>query len=98
DDDGDDEVDGHSESGESDRGDVRLPGDSSDEDEDVDFAESDSDMGEPDSEDELPSSLRWKENLSERASALYSGSRRIDLNRLIYGDEPIENVVRQWRE
>jgi ribosome biogenesis protein BMS1 len=98
DDDGDDEVDGHSESGESDRGVVRLPGDSSDEDEDVAFAESDSDMGEPDSEDELPSSLRWKENLSERASALYSGSRRIDLNRLIYGDEPIENVVRQWRE
>jgi ribosome biogenesis protein BMS1 len=53
-------------------------------------------MGEPDSGDELPSSLRWKENLSEKASALYSGTRRIDLNRLIYSDEPVENVVRMW--
>src|SRR5579859_465733 len=46
----------------------KLPGNSSDEDEDLPFAESDSDMGEPDSDEELPSSLRWKENLSGKAS------------------------------
>ena len=54
-------------------------------------------MGESDSDDDIPSSMRWKENLSEKASALYSGSRHLDLNRLIYGDESIENVVRIWR-
>ena len=55
-------------------------------------------MGEPDSDDDIPSSMRWKENLSEKASTLYSGSRHLDLNRLIYGDESIENVARIWRQ
>jgi len=76
----------------------QLGGDSSDEDEELAYADSDSDMGEPDSDDDLPGSLRWKENLAEKASALYSGSRHIDLNRLIYSDEPVENVVRMWRQ
>jgi ribosome biogenesis protein BMS1 len=77
----------------------RLPDNSSDEEEgDLAFADSDSDMGEPDSEEDLHSSLKWKENLSEKASALYSGSRRVDLNRLIYSDEPIDNVIRIWRQ
>jgi len=70
----------------------------SDQDEELAFAESDSDMGEPDSDEDIPSDLRWKENLSDKASALYSGSRRLDLNRLIYSDEPVENIVRMWRE
>ena len=77
---------------------VQIQGESSDEEEDLAFADSDSDMGEPDSDDDIPSSMRWKENLSEKASALYSGSRHLDLNRLIYGDESIENVVRIWRK
>jgi len=104
----DDDEDGEAISGEEDDSDretrgldnarSKLPGNSSDEEEELPFADSDSDMGEPDSEDELPSSLRWKENLSEKASALYSGTRRIDLNRLLYSDEPAENVVRMWRE
>ena len=93
----DQSSDGEALSGEDDE--LRLAGNSSDEGEDLPFAESDSDMGEPDSDDDMPSSaLKWKENLSEKASALYSGSRRIDLNRLIYSDEPVENVVRIWRE
>jgi len=71
---------------------------SSDEDGELAYADSDSDMGEPDSDEDLPSSMRWKENLAEKASALYSGSRHIDLNRLIYSDEPVENVVRIWRQ
>jgi ribosome biogenesis protein BMS1 len=79
--------------------DNKLQDVSSDEGEDIAFADSDSDMGEPDSDEDMPSSaLKWKENLSEKASALYSGSRKIDLNRLIYSDEPVENVVRIWRE
>jgi ribosome biogenesis protein BMS1 len=97
--DGDDDFDDVPDDDDSDAEDARLPGDSSeDEEEDLAFAESDSDMGEPDSDQDLPSSLRWKENLSEKASALYSGTRRIDLNRLIYGDSSIENIVRTWRE
>jgi len=104
----DDEEDGEAISGEEEDSDretrgldnarSKLPGNSSDEEEELPFADSDSDMGEPDSDEELPSSLRWKENLSEKASALYSGTRRIDLNRLLYSDEPAENVVRMWRE
>ena len=77
----------------------RVQDDSSSEEEEMPFADSDSDMGEPDSDEEPPTSaLKWKENLSEKASALYSGSRRIDLNRLIYSEELVENVVRVWRE
>ena len=79
----------------------RLAGDSSDEEGDLAFAESDSDMGEPDSdedEDDVDASMRWKENLSEKASMAYEGSRKIDLTRLIYGPDPIEMVVRKWQE
>jgi ribosome biogenesis protein BMS1 len=78
----------------------QLSGGSSDdeEEEDLAFADSDSDLDEPGSDEDLPSSLRWKENLSEKASELHSQSRRIDLNRLIYGESPIENIVRTWRE
>ena len=94
----DSEEDEYEDPGDEGDGNNQLPGNSSDEDEDVEFADSDSDMGESDSEDDIPSSMRWKENLSEKASALYSGSRHIDLNRLIYGDESVENVVRIWRE
>ena len=94
DDDDDEDVD----AGVSDNEKDQLGGDSSDEDEELAYADSDSDMGEPDSDDDLPSSLRWKENLAEKASALYSGSRQIDLNRLIYSDEPLENVVQMWRQ
>ena len=75
----------------------RLRGHSPSEDEELAYADSDSDMGQPDSEDDLRGSLRWKKNLPEKASAWYSRSRHIDLNRLIYCDEPVENVVRTWR-
>jgi ribosome biogenesis protein BMS1 len=94
----DDEDDEDMDAGVSDNEKDQMGGDSSDEDEELAYADSDSDMGEPDSDDDLPSSLRWKENLAEKASALYSGSRHIDLNRLIYSDEPVENVVRMWRQ
>jgi ribosome biogenesis protein BMS1 len=76
---------------------VQLREDSSDE-EDLAFADSDSDMGDPDSDNDIPSSMHWKEKLSEKASSMYFGSRHIDLNRLIYSDEPTENVVRIWRQ
>jgi len=98
DEDENDEDDEDMDAGASDNEKDQLGGDSSDEDEELAYADSDSDMGEPDSDDDLPSSLRWKENLAEKASALYSGSRHIDLNRLIYSDEPVENVVRMWRQ
>src|SRR5271170_4950631 len=94
-----DEDDEEMDAGASDNEKDQLGGDSSDEDEELAYADSDSDMGEPNSDDDdLPSSLRWKENLAEKASALYSGSRHIDLNRLIYSDELVENVVRMWRQ
>src|SRR5271170_6172556 len=94
----DDDDDEDMDAGVSDNEKDQLGGDSSDEDEELAYADSDSDMGEPDSDDDLTGSLRWKENLAEKASALYSGSRHIDLNRLIYSDEPVENVVRMWRQ
>ena len=97
--DSDDEYDDENDDAEEINGDrVKIQGDSSNEDEDLAFADSDSDLGAPDSDDDISSSTRWKENLSEKASALYSGSRHLDLNRLIYGDESIENVVRIWRQ
>lgn len=97
-DDGDEGDDEMLDSGHSDMEENPLRDESSDEDGELAYADSDSDMGEPDSDEDLPSSMRWKENLAEKASALYSGSRHIDLNRLIYSDEPVDNVVRLWRQ
>ena len=91
---GDDEIDDL----DSNIGETRLPDDSSDEEE-LSFAETDSDMGEFDSaQEDDPTSLRWKENLSEKASAQFSGPRRVDLNRLLYSNELVDNVVRIWKE
>ena len=84
-----------------DRAQNKLAAESSDEEGDLAFADSDSDMGELDSnedEDDLAASMRWKENLSENASMAYQGSRKIDLTRLIYGPDPVETVVRKWQE
>ena len=96
--DGDEEGDEMLDSAHSDMEENPIRDDSSDEDGELAYADSDSDMGEPDSDEDLPSSMRWKENLADKASALYSGSRHIDLNRLIYSHEPVDNVVRLWRQ
>lgn len=95
---GDDVDQSDDETGLYDEDNIDSFGHSSDENEELAFADSDSDMGEPDSDDNLDSSMRWKENLSQKASALYTGSRRLDINRLVYGEESIENIVRVWRE
>lgn len=81
---------------------AKLSADSPDDDEDLAFAESDSDMGEPESENEdgLDASMRWKDNLSEKAALSYqnSSSRKMDLTRLIYSREPVNTILRKWHE
>jgi ribosome biogenesis protein BMS1 len=79
---------------------ARLPVDLSDDDEDLSFAESDSDMGEPDSgnEDGLDASMCWKENLSEKAALSYQNSRKMDVTRLMYGCDPVNTLLRKWQE
>ncbi|KAG0290954.1 Glycoside hydrolase 2 (Mannanase, beta-galactosidase) [Linnemannia gamsii] len=56
--------------------------------EEVAFAESDSDLGGDDDEeeDEEESTLRWKDNLMSKAESVYHSKRRSNLMRLIYGD------------
>jgi ribosome biogenesis protein BMS1 len=101
-DDVDEEIDDGDEEDVDDISRPRLPADSPDDEEDLAFAESDSDMGEPDSENEdgFDASMRWKENLSEKAALSYqdSNSRKMDLTRLIYSPDPVTTVLRQWQE
>ncbi|KAF9185189.1 Glycoside hydrolase 2 (Mannanase, beta-galactosidase) [Haplosporangium sp. Z 767] len=59
--------------------------------EDVAFAESDSDLGdltgeEDEGEDDNDNALRWKENLMAKAETVFHSRRRPNLMRLIYGD------------
>jgi ribosome biogenesis protein BMS1 len=56
--------------------------------EEVAFAESDSDLGgdDDDEEEEDESALRWKDDLMSKAESVYHSKRRPNLMRLIYGD------------
>ncbi|KAI1501017.1 hypothetical protein F5X99DRAFT_384167 [Biscogniauxia marginata] len=75
--------------------------------EDVAFADSDSDLGsisgeEIDAEDdEEEAALRWKENLTEKAQMLYGSRpsyRTADLSRLMYNEDlTAEEVLRRWK-
>ncbi|KAK7203421.1 hypothetical protein BZA70DRAFT_312500 [Myxozyma melibiosi] len=73
-------------------------------DEEFEFADSDSDMGFDDEfdgfEDENGGDLRWKDNLADRALKDYKiGRRKWDIGKLLYLDNITpEDVIKRWRD
>ncbi|KAK9447703.1 uncharacterized protein V1518DRAFT_386174 [Limtongia smithiae] len=72
-----------------------VDADDEEQDEEFAYAESDSDLGDYDEEDDL----RWKDNLADRALRDYkAGRRKWDIGRLIYLDNiSPEDVIKRWR-
>ncbi|BFZ60512.1 Glycoside hydrolase 2 (Mannanase, beta-galactosidase) [Saitoella coloradoensis] len=82
-------------------GEARIGHDDDDqEEEDVAFAESDSDMGDYSDDEDIHGALRWKSNMRENAEKMFHAKRRVDLNRLIYGDDALTSdvIIREWRK